>query len=76
MSDMKVVSLPPDTTIHALLRLLSDPNEQVARTIQDQLARLGPDVLPFLEQAGTEDATFASTHYLHKTGNSLQPITR
>ncbi len=47
--------LPPDSTIHALLRLLSDPNEQVARTIQDQLAHLGPDVLPFLEQAGTED---------------------
>jgi regulator of sirC expression with transglutaminase-like and TPR domain len=51
------VSLPPDTTIHALLRLLSDPNEQVARTIQDQLARLGPGVLPFLEQARTEDTS-------------------
>jgi regulator of sirC expression with transglutaminase-like and TPR domain len=49
------VSLPPNSTIDALLRLLSDPNEQVARTIQDQLARLGADVLPFLEQAGTED---------------------
>ena len=52
-----VVSLPSDSTIHALLRLLSDPNEQVAGTIQDQLARLGSDVLPFLEQAGTDDAT-------------------
>jgi len=51
------VSLPPDNTIYALLRLLSDPNEQVARTIQDQLSRLGPCVLPFLDQAGTEDAT-------------------
>ncbi|MEX0829884.1 MAG: transglutaminase-like domain-containing protein [Nitrospirales bacterium] len=55
-SDTTIVSLPPDTTIHALLRLLSDPNEQVARTIQDQLARLGPNVLPFLEQAGNDDA--------------------
>ena len=55
-SDATIVSLPPDTTIHALLRLLSDPNEQVARTIQDQLARLGPGVLPFLEKAWTEDA--------------------
>ena len=52
-----MVSLPPDTRIHALLRLLSDPKEQVARTIQDQLARLGPGVLPFLEQAATEDST-------------------
>ena len=56
-SDTMVVSLPPDTTIHALLRLLSDPNEQVACTIQDQLARLGSAVLPFLEQAGTDDVT-------------------
>ena len=45
---------PPESTIHALLRLLSDPNEKVARTIQDQLARLGPRALPFLEQAGTD----------------------
>ena len=50
------MSLPPDSTIYALLRLLSDPNKQVACTIQDQLARLGPEVLPFLEKAGTEDA--------------------
>jgi len=56
-SDTTIVSLPPDTTIHALIRLLSDPNEQVARTIQDQLARLGSNVLPFLEQAGNDDAT-------------------
>ena len=56
-SNTTIVSLPPDTTIHALLRLLSDPNEQVARTIQDQLARLGSNVLPFLEQAGNDDAT-------------------
>mgnify|MGYP000415689057 CR=1 FL=1 len=55
-SDTTIVSLPPDTTIHALLRLLSDPNEQVARTIQDQLARLGSNVLPFLEKAGNDDA--------------------
>jgi len=56
-SDTNSVSLPPENTIHALLRLLSDPNEQVASTIQDQLARLGSEVLPFLEQAGKEDAT-------------------
>ncbi len=56
-SDTMVMSLPPESTIHALLRLLSDPNEQVACTIQDQLARLGAAVLPFLEQAGTADAT-------------------
>ncbi len=56
-SDTMVVNLPPETTIHALLRLLSDPNEQVACTIQDQLARLGSNVLPFLEKAGTDDDT-------------------
>ena len=51
------MSLPPDSTIYALLRLLSDPNEQVASTIQDQLSRLGPSVLPFLDQAGVTDTT-------------------
>ena len=50
------MSLPPDSTIQALLRLLSDPNEQVAKTIQDQLAHFGSDVLPFLEKAETDDA--------------------
>ncbi len=55
-SDTNSVSLPPVNTIQALLRLLSDPNEQVARTIQTQLARLGADVLPFLDQAGAGDA--------------------
>ncbi len=55
-SDSFILSLPPENTIHALLRLLSDPNEKVAATIQDQLARLGTPVLPFLEQAGTEEA--------------------
>ena len=59
-SDATIVSLPPDTTIHALLRLLSDPNEQVARTIQDQLARLGSGVLPFLERGLAENATLES----------------
>ncbi len=49
------MNLPPDSTIHALLRLLSDPNEKVAATIENQLARLGTPVLPFLEQIGTED---------------------
>ena len=50
------MNLPPDSTIHALLRLLSDPNEQVAHTIQDQLARLGKEALPFLDQAERDDA--------------------
>ncbi len=50
------MSLPPASTIQALLRLLSDPNEQVAKTIQDQLAHLGSDVLPFLEKAEIDDA--------------------
>lgn len=37
--------------IHALLHLLSDPNERVARTIQDQLVTIGEPALPFLMQA-------------------------
>ncbi len=49
--------LPPDSTIQALFRLLSDPNEQVAQKIQNQLAGFGPEVLPLLEQAGTDDAS-------------------
>lgn len=46
---------PSETTIHALLRLLSDPNEQVAKTIQQEFVRIGPSALPFLEKASAED---------------------
>ena len=40
-----------DKKIKALLRLLSDPNEQVAATIQDQLVQCGQSVLPYLAEA-------------------------
>ena len=46
---------PSETKIQALLRLLSDPNEQVAKTIQHEFVRIGPSALPFLEKAVTED---------------------
>ncbi len=41
----------PDSKIQALLQLLSDPNEQVAQTIQHELVAIGPSVLPFLSPA-------------------------
>jgi regulator of sirC expression with transglutaminase-like and TPR domain len=49
------VHSPSETKIQALLRLLSDPDEQVAKTIQEQFVRIGPFALPFLEKAGAED---------------------
>jgi len=51
---------PSETKIQALLRLLSDPDEQVAKTIQHEFVRLGPSALPFLEKAGTEDMALES----------------
>lgn len=40
--------------MQALLRLLSDPDEHIARTIQEELVKMGPPVLPFLETAQAE----------------------
>ncbi len=44
-----------DTKIQALLRLLSDPDEQIAKTIQHEFVRIGPSALPYLEKAGAHD---------------------
>ena len=46
-----------DKKIKSLLRLLSDPNEQVATTIQDQLVQCGKSVLPYLTEAERQDPT-------------------
>ena len=51
---------PSETKIQALLRLLSDPNEQVAKTIQQEFVRIGPSALPFLEKASAEDTALGS----------------
>ena len=51
---------PSETKIQALLRLLSDPNEQVAKTIQHEFVRIGPSALPFLEKAGADDTALES----------------
>jgi len=48
-----------DKKIKALLRLLSDPNEQVATTIQDQLVHCGKSVLPYLAEAERQDSTLS-----------------
>lgn len=45
-----------ETKIQALLQLLSDPDEQIAKTIQHEFVRIGPSALPFLEKAGEENA--------------------
>ena len=42
-----------------MLRLLSDPDEQVAATIQEQLVQCGPSVLPFLSEAERQDPTLS-----------------
>jgi regulator of sirC expression with transglutaminase-like and TPR domain len=46
-----------DRKIKALVRLLSDPNDQVATTIQEQLVQCGKSVLPYLTQAVRQDPT-------------------
>ena len=46
-------------TINALLRLLSDPNERVAATIQEQLVHIGESTLPYLDAAEQQDPTLA-----------------
>lgn len=43
--------------IPALLRLLSDPEERVAATIQNQLVQIGEPVLPYLTEAERQDPT-------------------
>ena len=48
---------PNEKKMKALLRLLSDPNEQVATTIQDQLVQCGQSVLPHLTEAEQQDPT-------------------
>ncbi len=45
------MSARPNSQIQALLRLLSDPSEHIAQTIQDQLIHLGPSALPTLQKA-------------------------
>ncbi|MCA9498540.1 MAG: transglutaminase family protein [Nitrospira sp.] len=51
---------PSETKIQALLRLLSDPNEQVAKTIQQEFVRIGPSALPFLEKIKADDTALES----------------
>jgi len=48
-----------DKKIKALLRLLSDTNEQVATTIQEQLVQCGESVLPYLTEAERQDPTLS-----------------
>ena len=43
--------------LHDLFRLLSDPNDRVAATIQDQLIQYGEPVLPYLIDAEQQDPT-------------------
>ncbi|MCA9466526.1 MAG: hypothetical protein KC563_03960, partial [Nitrospira sp.] len=51
---------PLPARVQTLLRLLSDPNEQIAQTIQEELAKMGTAVLPILETAKTEHPALAA----------------
>jgi regulator of sirC expression with transglutaminase-like and TPR domain len=55
-----LVQSSSEIKIQSLLRLLSDPNEQVAKTIQHEFVRIGPSALPFLEKAGAKDTALES----------------
>jgi regulator of sirC expression with transglutaminase-like and TPR domain len=57
---LTIVPSSSETKIQALLRLLSDPDEQVAKTIQHEFVRIGPSALPFLEKAGAQDTALES----------------
>ena len=46
-----LVSTVSNSKISTLLRLLSDPSEHVAKTIQEELITLGPSALPHLQEA-------------------------
>ena len=53
------MNAPSPERLKALLQLLSDPDENIARTIQAELVRMGPPVLPFLETARAEHPSLA-----------------
>ena len=46
-------------TINALLRLLSDPNERVAATIQQQLVHIGESTMSYLDEAERREPALA-----------------
>lgn len=48
------MNAPSTDRVQALLRLLSDPDEQIAQTIQEELVKMGRPILPFLETAQIE----------------------
>jgi len=43
------------TTIHALVRLIDDPDESVFQQVRDELMKFGSQVLPLLEQSWEQD---------------------
>ena len=52
----KLPSFPakmPESQIHALIQLLSDPNEGIAKTIHDQLVAIGLPASAYLKQTQT-----------------------
>ena len=53
------MNAPSPARVQALLRLLSDPDEQIAQTIQEELVKMGHSVLPFLETTQAEDDILA-----------------
>jgi regulator of sirC expression with transglutaminase-like and TPR domain len=51
------LKVPPPARVEALLRLITDPSESIARRIQEELAGMGPSVLPALKKALEQDQT-------------------
>jgi regulator of sirC expression with transglutaminase-like and TPR domain len=54
---VSALKVPSPARIDALLRLITDPNESIARRIQEELACMGPPVLPALKKAFDQDQT-------------------
>ena len=51
--------MPPDNQIKALIKLLSDENDRVARTIEEKLVEIGDPAIPLLLEAEIEQPEMA-----------------
>jgi regulator of sirC expression with transglutaminase-like and TPR domain len=55
MQPLFLSPMDAQTTIHALVRLIDDPDESVFQQVRDELMKFGSQVLPLLEQSWEQD---------------------
>lgn len=59
MSDGKSLEMVPENQIRALIRLLSDEDDRIVRTISGRLIDIGPSAVPLLQEAEIEQPDMA-----------------